>query len=201
MDRKLWLSSTKSILIGVKLYYICNLVAAVLGLSFLSLVPVIGPLGKMAAGASVVGAFAFLYGIKEFKDAVHPADLPSVNKLHTSITLIICGIFIKIIPVIGWIITPIIYFIASTFMLLAYRGLKNSTTMGYSAKNGAAKLYTAMILSCVAAIFSIIPLVGGVIAALLDIGVLVLVLGGWKLIAEEPVELFEPIEAFEYVEE
>ncbi|MFI3278175.1 MAG: hypothetical protein SNH13_01910 [Rikenellaceae bacterium] len=185
MNKSLWLSSTKQILIGVKLYYICSIIATIFGLSFLSLVPVIGPIGKMAAGASVVGAFAFMYGVKAFKEAVDPADLPSVSKLYTSLILVICAIFIDVIPVIGWIVTPIVNLVAFIFMLLAYKGLKGSESFPSPAKEGAQKLFIAMIIACVSAVVSIIPVIGSIIAAVIDIVVLIFVLGGWSLIAAE----------------
>ncbi len=185
MDKNLWKSSTSNILTSVKIYYICSIIAAIFGVSMLSMVPVIGPLGKMAAGASVVGAFAFMYSVKAFKAAVDPADLPAVSKLHTSLILLICAIFINIIPVIGWIIAPIVNLVSFIFMLLAYKALKNSTTLPSPAKEGAGKLFTAMILACVSAVISIIPVIGSIIAAIISIVVFIFVLSGWKLFAAE----------------
>lgn len=182
MNRELWLSSMKNIMLGVKLYYICGLIAAVFSFSFLSFVPVIGPIGKMAAGASVVGAFAFMYGAKDLKLAVAADDAKNVAKLHTALILIVCGIFIDIIPFIGWIIAPLVNLVGFIFMLLSYSALKKSTTFPEEAKKGAAKLYIAMIIACISAIISIIPVVGSVISAGLDVAVLILTLGGWKII-------------------
>lgn len=185
MNKDLWKSSTSNILVGVKLYYICSIVATAFSISFMSLLPVIGPLGKMAAGASVVGAFMFMFGLRDFKDAVNPEDFPHVKKLHTSLLLIVISIFLDLIPVIGFVVGPLVSLTAFIFMLLGYVKLKGSNTFPTLAKDGAKKLFIAMIIACVSSLLGIIPFAGGIIATILDIVVLVFVLQGWNLIAAD----------------
>ncbi len=182
MDKSLWKSSTKTILTGAKLYLICNLIAAIFDLVP---IPVIDSLGSMAEGASVVGLFIFMFGIRAFKGVVDSTDLPNVQKINIALTLNICAIFLDFIPIAGGFIAGGVNIVAFIFMLLGFSGLKNSVTMPTKAKKGASKLFLGAIIAIVSSVFGFIPLMGDPIAAILNVVVLVLYISGWKLFAEE----------------
>lgn len=69
-------------------------------------------------------------------------------------------------------------------MMVAYSKLKKSPTFPELARKGASMLFTAMLLALIGSIFGLIPIVGAVIAGIFNIISFIMVLLGWKKIAD-----------------
>lgn len=150
-----------------------------------------GILGTIAGIGSLVGFILFFMNIAKFKTLVNANDAPAVGNIHTAMILTIVNAVLSIlgvfIPFLG-IITLIIAIIALVFQLMGYNALKNSTTFPDIAREGANKIFTAIIISLVAGfisgLFSVLVPILGLIAYLAVIYAWIMQLQGWALIAK-----------------
>lgn len=172
-----WNRTTEAIYKNVLLYSIAAIAAAVFGM-----IPLMGWLGKVFNFVVVAGYIAFYLRLKDLALLADPNDAPAVNKLCIGALLYILSLMVAEIPVAGWILSPICCLISFIFMLLGYSALKKSET--FPGKDGMKLLFLASIIGLVAAVFGLIPLLGSVVAGILYIVVFVLVLLGWKKVAE-----------------
>ncbi len=137
----------------------------------------------LATVAIVYGYWLFLKSLDIFKGQVLAPDAPRIANIRTATILALIGVVVALIPVIGW-AGSILNLIGWIMMLVAYVGLKNSATFPELARNGASKLFVAMILGVIGGVLGFIPLVGGIFEFILDVVAFILVLIGWKRIAE-----------------
>lgn len=172
-----WNRTTEAIYKNVMLLSIAGICASIFGM-----IPLMGWLARICNFCVVGGYVAFYLRINDLKLLVDENDSANMKKLCLGVMLYILGIMLKEIPVAGWILGPIAFIASFVLMLLAYNGLKNSTT--FPGKEGMKLLFIAMIIGIVGAVFAIIPLVGTIIAGILYIVEFVLVLLGWKKVAE-----------------
>lgn len=172
-----WNRTTEAIYKNVMLLSIAGICASLFGM-----IPLMGWLAKVCNFCVVAGYVAFYLRINDLKLMVDQNDADNMKKLSLGILLYILGIVLKEIPVAGWILGPIAFIVSFVFMLLAYNGLKKSTT--FPGKEGMRLLFIAMIIGLVAGVFALIPLVGTIIAGILGIVEFVLILLGWKKVAE-----------------
>lgn len=140
-------------------------------------------LHMLATLAVVYGYWLFMKGINLFKTQVHSADAPRVGSIYTATILALIGAVLACIPVIS-IVGGLLNLIAWIMLLIAYSGLKNSTTFPEMARRGASKLFVAMILGVIGGVLGIIPIVGGVINMILSLIAFFMMLAGWKCIAQ-----------------
>ncbi|KWW30197.1 MAG: Uncharacterized protein AUK63_1058 [bacterium P3] len=192
MENCTWKSTTKQIYTGVMLYSLCGIVSGLVAiLAFLS-GGFWSVLSVILSIAIIVGYVLYFIGLRNFKNVVMEPDAPVVNKLYTAVILVIIGYIVGFIPVAGGIIQAILNIIAFIMMMVAYNKLRKSTTFPGLARKGASMLFTAMILSLIGAVISIIPLVGTIIAAILNIISFIMVLLGWKKIADDDLASSTP---------
>lgn len=130
----------------------------------------------------LIGYYLFLKGLGEFRPMLELADSNSVNQIRNGVILGLIGVVAAFIPVIGWIAAIILNIIGFILMLLGYSALKSSATFPMLGRNGASRLFIAMILVLVGVILSLIPIVGGFIAMVLNIVAFFLTLSGWASI-------------------
>lgn len=150
-----------------------------------------GILGLIAGIGSLVGFILFFMNIAKFKTLVNANDAPAVGNIHTAMILTIVTAVLSIlaafIPFLS-IITLIIAIIALVFQLMGFNALKNSTTFPDIAREGANKIFTAIIISLVAGfvsgLFSVLVPILGLIAYLAVIYAWIMQLQGWALIAK-----------------
>lgn len=131
--------------------------------------------------SSIVAIIAFIIYLKALGKAGSSSDMNvsgGISKLKTAIILGLIGVIITIIPLIGWIVGPILAIIAFIFEYMAYGMFKNAETLGNEGRAGAGKLQLSMILLIVGAIVGLIPLIG-VVGGLIDLFALILVFNGW----------------------
>ncbi len=202
-----WSLTTKGLYNAVLIQTICGaataLISAIISIQLMS-ADSLSDLAALADGASVwgilgiivgigslVGFILFFMNIAKFKTLVNANDAPAVGNIHTAMILTIVNAVLSIlgvfIPFLG-IITLIIAIIALVFQLMAYNALKNSTTFPDIAREGANKIFTAMIISLVAGfisgLFSVLVPILGLIAYLAVIYAWIMQLQGWALIAK-----------------
>lgn len=202
-----WSLTTKGMYNAVLIQTICGaaaaLFSAILSIQLMS-VDSLSDLAALADGASVwsilgliagigslVGFILFFMNIAKFKTLVNANDAPAVGNIHTAMILTIVNAVLSIlgvfIPFLG-IITLIIAIIALVFQLMGYNALKNSTTFPDIAREGANKIFTAIIISLVAGfisgLFSVLVPILGLIAYLAVIYAWIMQLQGWALIAK-----------------
>lgn len=184
MENLTWKSTTKQIYTGVLLYSLCGMVSGLVAILALLGGDFWGVLSVIVSIAVIVGYIMYFLGLRNFKNVVKEPDAPVVNKLYTAVILVIIGYIIGFIPIAGAIMQGILSLIAFIMMMVAYSKLKKSPTFPELARKGASMLFTAMLLALIGSIFGIIPIVGAVIAGILNIISFIMVLLGWKKIAD-----------------
>lgn len=133
---------------------------------------------ELAVVAATVWFFISLGNWKKVADA---NDVPAIQKLWLAALIGFIGGIIAWIPVIG-ILGSILALVALILNLLGYSALKNSTTLPEGAREGAKKLFTALILNIAGTIIAWIPLIG-FIGGIVCIVAFIFMLNGWKRIA------------------
>ena len=123
----------------------------------------------------------FFILLGNWKKVANANDVPAIQKLWLAALIGFIGGIVAWIPVIG-VLGAILALVALILNLLGYSALKESTTLPEEAREGSKKLFTALILSIVAAVLAWIPLIG-IIGGILAIIALILQLNGWKRIA------------------
>ncbi|MDR2125233.1 MAG: hypothetical protein LBP63_00195 [Prevotellaceae bacterium] len=195
-----WLEITKTIFLGVLLYSIANVLYAIIGpinslASFgSSIANAVGRGGGSIGGIAaffniltyllligIVGGYVlFVLGLTNFSKILEAPDGKSVESVRNGAIVMLAGAIIKVL--IWSLLGSIVYIVGFILMTLGYSNLKNSQTFPQEARNGASKLFTAMLLSLAGAILGFIPLAGGFINAVLSIIAFFLILSGWATI-------------------
>lgn len=187
------LKTTKSIYNGVLLYSLCGIaksivdpIAAVSSAASMFTGSAsgggMGVISILLSLAIIAGYALFFLGLNHFRTVVNTNDAPAVQKLYVATILSIVAYVLGCIPLMG-LIVKIVSLVAFIMMLLGFSALKKSATFPADARNGASKLFIAMILSVVGIILGWIPLIGGIFAAIFNIIGFVLTILGWKKIA------------------
>ena len=139
---------------------------------------------ELIANLAVIAAqVLFFIRLADWKNVLVGKDAEAVGKLRLAMILSVVGIVIAFIPAIGWILALLLSIAALVLQLLGYAALKNSTTLPENASKGAGKVYTSQILAIVAVVVAWIPLIGGIGALVCEVIAFVMMLQGWKLIA------------------
>jgi uncharacterized membrane protein len=200
MSSTTWLEITKKIFFGVLLYSIANVLYSIVD-PISSLTSFAGSvdsfLGGRQSGISgiatffniltyilligiVVGYALFLLGLTGFSKILEASDRNAIESVRNGAVVMIVG---AIVDVLIWgFIGLIVYIVGFILMMMGYSKLKNSPTFPQKARNGASKLFTAMLLSLIGAVLGLIPLVGGFINAILGIIAFFFILSGWATI-------------------
>ena len=190
----MWKTITGNLYKGVQIQIWCNIAAAVFAL--IGVLTIAGDiasgdlfgalvwdtwdtLGLIANLGAIYGFWVFFSNLKPWQAIVAQEDAKAVGNIYTATLLQMIAIVLTYIPFVG-LVAGILNIIAWVMLLIAYSNLKNSAT--FPAKEGAGKIFTAMILSVVGAIIAWIPIIG-LIGSFLAIVALVMTLNGWKAIA------------------
>ena len=176
-----WNLTTEAIYKNVMLFAIAGMVSALF-----SIIPMMGWLVNIANVCVAAGYIAFFIRLKDMQLLVNEADAPFAKYLCNGVLIHILAIMLRFIPAIGWILGPLAIIVSCVFMLLGYNGLKKSET--FAGKEGMKMLFIAMIIGIVGGVFGIIPVVGTIIAGICFIVEFVMVLLGWKKVAEPVAE-------------
>lgn len=178
---QLWNRTTEAIYKNVMLFTIAGIAA-----SFFSIIPLLRWLSDVCNVLVVAGFVAFFIRIKDLEALVDEADKDAMKKLITGIMVYILALMLEQTPMlVSWILGPIGVIVSCVFMLLAYNALKKSET--FPNREGMNTLFIAKIIGIVGGVISIIPLLG-FIGGILYIVMFVMVLLGWKKVAEPIAE-------------
>ena len=132
-----------------------------------------------AAALVVIGGFVLFYiGLGNLALGLDDVGRKAVNLLRIAAIVGVIGGIIDIIPLMG-LFAGIIYIVAFVLELVGFLQLKDSSSLGYEGKSGVSMLVAANVLAVVAALLGVLPMVGGVLASLLYLGVIGLVITGW----------------------
>lgn len=151
----------------------------------------------MIAGiGSLVGFILFFINITKLKEQVNSLDAQAVGNIHTAMIL---AIIYAIVSVIGRfvlfmnIIALVLSIVAFAFQFMGYSALKSSTTFPTTAREGASKVFNAIIINLIASfVASLFVLQAPVVSILAYVAIIcawAMQLRGWALIAksEEPL--------------
>lgn len=177
---QLWNRTTEAIYKNVMLYAIAGAAA-----SLFSIIPLMGWLADVCNLLVVAGFIAFYLRIKDLAAMTEGADAESMKKVENGVLIYILALMLTEIPAAGWILGPIGVIVSCVFMLLGYNALKKSTTFAGAA--GMKLLFIAMVIGIIGGVIDIIPLLG-LVAGLCYIAEFILMLLGWKKVAEPVAE-------------
>ncbi len=196
MDIRIWNKETRQAYVGTLLYSLLGILAAILA-------PVAGlsALASFASGSSgggfatvlliivelciIVGYVIFFLAIKDLKNITEGEDQSAFGKVFLSIIFDILAAVFGMIPGVRW-VGGILAIVSCVLLLMAYSSLKKSPTIAQLspvATAGFGQLFTAEVLVAIAIVIGWIPLVGGIVGAILKVIAWVLVLLGWKKVA------------------
>lgn len=148
-----------------------------------------------SAGILVTALMVFAYvlyftGLTSFAKLQTAQDSNSVLRIRTGAVWGVAAQFLGMISLAGWLLAFIANVVAFFVMISGYGRLRNSSTFPEEAARGAGRLRAAMIWSLVAAILHIIPLLGPVIAGIINFILFFVVLSGWSRIKRaEPLTI------------
>lgn len=178
---QLWNRTTEAIYKNVMLYSIAGIAAAVFNMVFL------GFLVDICNVLVVAGFIAYFIRLKDLGALAEEADALAIKKLINGVLLYILALMLShIFDPIGGILSAIAIVASCVFMLLGYSALKKSATFPGAA--GMNLLFISMIIGIVGGVLDIIPGIGVYLGGVCYIVEFVLVLLGWKKVAEPVVE-------------
>lgn len=189
----LWKSGTKKAFYG----YIAQLIISLVGGFIVSLTTLGSVASSLASGEvptgalvmpiivallAVAGLVYYVIGINEMKKAAANTNLAvATSRLFLGAVLSICGQVVAIIPAIG-IVGSLLSLAGFIVAWTGYSQIK-ANAVDANAKFGGAKLSSSALLSLIAIIVALIPLIGWIAAIVLDIIALVFAVQGWKALA------------------
>lgn len=193
MTNNLWKSGTQKAYYG----YVAQLIIGLVG----GLVTSLATLGSAAAslasgeiptGSNIIGIIIalisvaalvyYLLGINEMKQSAAETKLAvATNRLFIGACLAILGSVLGVIPVIG-LVGSLVALAGFIVTWTGYAQIKDNAT-DENAKLGGTKLSTSALLSVIAAVVAIIPIIGWIATLVLEIIALVYAINGWKSLA------------------
>ena len=178
---QLWNRTTEAVYKNVLLYTIAGMAVALF-----SLIPLLRWVAGVCGVLVVAGFIAFFIRLKDLADLVDEADKDAMKKLVIGIMVYIAALMLEQTPmVVSWILGPIGVIVSCVFMLLGYGALKKSEI--FPNREGMKTLFIAKIIGIVGGVLSIIPVIS-IIGGICYIVMFVLVLLGWKKVAEPVTE-------------
>ena len=196
MDIRIWNKETRQAYVGTLLYSLLGILAAILA-------PIAGAsaLASFASGSSgggfvatllilvelciIAGYVIFFLAVKDLKNITEGEDQSAFGNVFLSIIFDILAAVFGMIPGVRW-VGGILAIVSCVLLLMAYSSLKKSPTIAQLspvATAGFGQLFTAEVLVAIAIVIGWIPLVGGIVGAILKVIAWVLVLLGWKKVA------------------
>lgn len=189
----LWKSGTKKAYYG----YVANLIIGLVGgiiisLSTLSAVAetvatgeVSYPIGALLVGLAGIAAFVYYFlGVNEMKKAAASTALATgTNRLFIGAIIYIVAMALSLIPMMPAIVASLVELVGFIIIWTGYSEIKKNATDA-NAQLGGANLSTSALLSVIAAVVILIPVLGWIAALVLEIIALVKAIKGWKLLAE-----------------
>ncbi len=127
----------------------------------------------------LTGFVIFLLGLGNLKNLLDENGKNAVGLLYVAAIVGAVGALIGLIPVVG-IVATLAFIAAFIIQLIGYVKLKSSETIKEIGQKGANLLLISMIIALIGGIISIIPAIGGAVATIFSLVVLILVISGWR---------------------
>lgn len=139
--------------------------------------------GWISTLTAIFGMILFFIGLSKLKTGLDTVGQSGVKLLIIAAILSIVGFVFDLIPLMG-IFASIVLIAAFVVELIGFLKLKASASIGVVGKSGVSLLIVAMILAILESLFSIVPLVGGIVGSILSLAALILVFFGWCKVQE-----------------
>lgn len=136
---------------------------------------------------TVLMIFAYILyftGLTGFAKLQAEGDASSVLRIRNGAVWGLVAEALSFIPIFGWLLSFVASVVAFFIMINGYGRLRRSFTFPAEARRGAGRLRAAMIWSVAAAILHIIPLLGPVLAGIINFILFFVVLSGWSCIKD-----------------
>lgn len=187
----LWKTGTKKAYYG----YIVQLIISLVGGLIVSLATLGSAAKALSTGevsfsvlpllVGLVSIAAYVYyflGINDMKKSAASTSVEEgTSRLFIGVILSICGSLLGLIPVIS-IVGTLVSLAGFIVTWLGYSSIKTKA-VDANAKFGGTKLSTSALLSVIAIVTAIIPIVGWIATIILEIIALVFAIQGWKALA------------------
>jgi hypothetical protein len=134
--------------------------------------------GWAASVITLIGFIIFIIGLNGFKKELDDTGQSAIGLIFIAAIIGGAGALLGLIPLIG-IIGGLAALAAFIIQLIGYIKLKGSTAIGSEGAKGANLLFISMIIALVGGIIKIIPGLGGIIAPLFFLAVLLMIFYGW----------------------
>lgn len=151
--------------------------------------------GYLLQALVIIGYLIFFSSLGQFARLQEAeSDREQLLRVRTGYILLLLAAVADFIPVIGWIISLVLFIVGYVKLIGGYGRLKKSTTFS-DPYNGAGMLRGASIWLLVGAILGAIPLIGGAFETILSIVAFFMTLTGWQRIKQgDPM----PSDQYEY---
>ena len=151
--------------------------------------------GYLLQALVIIGYLIFFSSLGQFARLQEAeSDREQLLRVRTGYILLLLAAVADFIPVIGWIISLVLFIVGYVKLIGGYGRLKKSTTFS-DPYNGAGLLRGASIWLLVGAILGAIPLIGGAFETILSIVAFFMTLTGWQRIKQgDPM----PSDQYEY---
>lgn len=183
-------SSLKQVYQGVIIYIIVSLCGGIV-----SAIASIMAMGSVAVGSAgglglaailsigvyavmVLGLIVYILGLIKFGPTLDTIGQNAIKKVLLGLILTAGACLLSMIPLMGM-IGGIVNLVAFIVTLIGFSELRKSDSLNGLGKEGAQKLYNAMILSLIAGICVFIPVLGWIAAFVLNIMYYVYLASGW----------------------
>lgn len=195
MDAIRWNKETRQAYVGTLLYSLLSILA-----SILTPIAAAGSLMSFASGSSgggflgvlliivqlcvIAGYVMFFLAVKGLKEITEGEDQIAFKKVYVSIIFSVLASLFSIFHV--PFMPGICSIVACILLILGYNALKKSAAIAAfspAAAKGFKRLFTAEILIIIGVVIGWIPLIGGVIGAIISVIAWVMILLGWKAVA------------------
>lgn len=130
----------------------------------------------------ILGYLIFFRALFDFeKLQLNEEDSENVRKIKSSYVLLVLAILVGYIPffIIGFILKLALLITSYVKILSGFKGLRDSTVLPEEARRGARLIKNANIWMLIGGIFSVVPLLGAPINALVEFITFFVILAGW----------------------
>jgi hypothetical protein len=131
----------------------------------------------------IIGLVFFFQGLSALKVILDENGKKGVSLLSLAAIVGLIASLFDFIPLMG-IFASLLFMVSFVLQILGFLQLSKSNSIGTIGKSGTQLMFVSMALAIVAAIFGIIPFVGGFMGGLFAIGALLCGLFGWMRLQE-----------------
>lgn len=144
--------------------------------------------------AAIFGFVIFIIGLDMLRSGLDQPGQSGAGLMRIAAIIGAIASLIDLIPLLGW-LSGMGFIAAFAILLIGLLRLRNSATIGSAGSEGATRLAIAMAISIVAAVISILPFLGNIMASFFALASMLLSFTGWLKIQDGILETsVEPAE-------